>query len=98
MTVALQQSGVPTIQTSSFGGVNSFSYVFDGLTDNAPTAIEHNCTTNDRDKRRLFRLGVEALIERKRPNPLIVVGFPLDFDPEVEVVYYDCRIQKLRRL
>ena len=43
-------------------------------------------------------MGVEALIERKNPTKLLVYGVPLDFSPNVEVVYYEGNIQKLRKL
>ncbi len=43
-------------------------------------------------------MGVEALIERKRPTKLLVYGAPLGFNPSVEVIYYEGNIQKLRQL
>lgn len=95
-TLYMQQHGIPTIQCGSFGSVNSFDYVFDGLAPNAPTAIEHNISSNNRAKKRLFQAGVEELVNRKSPSILIVVGFPLDFDPGIPVKYYKSRIQKLR--
>lgn len=96
MTLSLQLSGIPTIQSASWGNVNSFDYTFDGLASNSPTAIEHNANSKDPAKRRLFRLGVEELVTRKCPTVLIVVGFNLDFDPGVPVVNYKSRIQKFR--
>ena len=79
-----------------FGFVDSFNFVFDGLAPDCPVAIEHNANSSDPARKRLFRLGVERLIQVKRPSVLIVVGFPLGFNPGVPVVYYKSRIQKLR--
>lgn len=95
-TLFLQQQGIPTIQTASWGAVDSFGIAFDGLAENCPTAIEHNTNSIDPARRRLFRLGVEELVRRKHPNVLIVVGFELGFDPGIPVVYYKSRIQKFR--
>lgn len=95
-TLFMQQSGIPTIQTASWGNVDTFGIAFDGLAANCPVAIEHNVDGKNPAKRKLFRLGVEELIRRKSPTVLIVLGFPLNFDPGVPVVYYKSRIQKLR--
>ena len=95
-TLYMQQHGVPVIQSASWGSVDSFQYVFDGLASNSPTTIEHNANPRNPAFRRLFRLGVEELVSRKNPSILIVVGFELDFDPGVPVKYYKSRIQKLR--
>lgn len=96
MTVMLQTSGIPTIQSASWGSVDSFNYVYDGLSSYSPTAIEHNIGATNLQRNRIFRLGVEELIKRKHPTVLLVVGFPLGFNPGVPVVYYKSRIQKLR--
>lgn len=95
-TLYMQRHGVPVIQSASWGNADSFQFVFDGLASNSPTAIEHNANPRDPQFRRLFRRGVEALVSRKNPSILIVVGFELDFDPGVPVKYYKSRIQKLR--
>ena len=97
-TAALQASGLNVIQSASFGHPNHNKFVFDGLAPNAPVAIEHIRTSSDLKQRKYFRLGVEALVEQKHPSILLVYGFPLDFDPGVPVKYYECHIQKLRRL
>lgn len=97
-TAALQASGISVIQSASFGHPLHNRFVFDGLAPNAPTAIEHIRTSKDLKQRHFFRAGVEALVEQKTPSLLLVYGFPLDFDPGVPVKYYDCYIQKLRKL
>lgn len=97
-TAALQSSGIPVIQSASFGHPKHNRFVFDGLAPEAPTAIEHIRTCRDLMQTRNFRLAVETLVEQKKPSVLLVYGFPLGFDPGVPVKYYDCYIQKLRRL
>lgn len=95
-TIALQQNGIQTIQTASWGNADSLSIAFDGLAPHSPVAVEHNISNRDPARRRLFRIGVEKLIAKKSPSVLIVYGFPLDFEVAVPVVYYKCRIQKQR--
>ena len=93
-----QKEKINLVPSASWGNVNSFDYCFDGLPDNSIIAIGHTAIGKDKDARKLYRLGVETLIERKHPSKLIVYGAPLDFMPEVEVIYYEGIIQKLRKL
>jgi hypothetical protein len=97
-TATLQASGLNVIQSATFGHPKHNSFVFDGLAPNAPVAIEHMRTSQDYKQRKYFRLGVESLVEQKNPSIILVVGFPLDFDPGVPIKYYDCFIQHLRKL
>ena len=92
-----QKEGVIVLPFSSWGRVDSFDYCFDGLPENSTIAVGHIAIGQDKDARTLFRLGVETLIERKNPTRLVVYGAPLDFDPGVDVVYYEGFLQKLRR-
>lgn len=96
-TIYLQQRGVPTIQTVSLTSAKFFDIAYDGLASNCPVAFENMCVKHDRQEEYLFRLAVEKLIERKAPTVLVVVGYHLDFNPQIPVVYYESRIQKLRR-
>lgn len=96
-TIYLQQNGIPTIQTVSLTSVKFFDIAYDGLAPNCPIAFENMCVKNDPQQKYLFRLAVDKLIELKSPTVLVVVGNHLDFDPQIPVVYYESRIQKLRR-
>lgn len=93
-----QKEGVKLIPSASWGNADSFDYCFDGLPENSTIAIGHVAIGKDKDAQRLYRLGVEALIDNKHPTRLVVYGAPLNFMPEVEVVYYEGKIQKLRKL
>lgn len=97
-TAALQSIGINVIQSTSFGHPKNNKFVHDGLAPNAPVAIEHIRTSRDLKQQKYFRMGVEALVEQKNPSVLLVYGFPLDFNPGIEVKYYPCYIQKLRNL
>ena len=59
-------------------------------------AIGHTAIGRDLSCRKLYRLGVETLIERKHPEKQIVYGASLDFCPDTEVVYIEGKIQQLR--
>lgn len=92
-----QKEGIRLVPSASWGNVDSFDFCFDGLPENSTIAIGHVAIGRDMDARILFRLGVKTLIERKHPTRLVVYGAPLDFDPGVEVVFYEGFLQKLRR-
>lgn len=96
-TIHLQQNGIPTVQTVSLTSAKFFDIAYAGLAPNCPVAFENMCVTRDRQQKYLFRLAVDKLLELKSPSMLVVVGYHLDFDPQVPVVYYESRIQKLRR-
>lgn len=92
-----QANNINVIPSASWGNVDSFEYCFDGLPVNSVIAIGHIVLGKDRAYKRLYRTGVEALIERKSPSKLIVYGSPLDFDPGVDLVLYEgslCKIKK----
>ena len=93
-----QKEGISVVPSASWGNVDSFDYCFDGLPKNSTIAVGHTAVGRDKYYRKLYRLGVEELIIKKRPTRLIVYGAPLDFAPDVETVYYEGIIQKLRRL
>lgn len=93
-----QNNGVDTVQTASWGNAESIrTYAFDGLAENSWTAIGHQRIGN-KCEQRLFRYGVSALVEKKKPCGLIVFGAPLDFDPGIPVVNKPSFISKLRKL
>jgi len=95
-TLAMQYQGIPTIPTVSLTCAKYFEIAYDGLPTNSPIAFENMCVLKDPQLSRLYRMGVEQLIERKNPTVLVVVGNQLNFDPGIPVVYYKSRIQKLR--
>lgn len=92
-----QSQSIQAIPSASWGNVDSFDYCFDGLPENSIIAIGHTAIGKDSSYRQLYRLGIETLIQRKCPTKLLVYGAPLDFTPEIETVYYEGKIQKLRK-
>lgn len=92
-----QKHGITVIPSASWGNVDSFEYCFDGLPENSTIAIGHISIGKDKWFKKLYRLGVETLIDRKHPTRLLVYGAPLDFNPGIEVAYYEGRLQKMRR-
>lgn len=94
-----QSQGIKVIPSASWGSVDSFEYCFDGLPENSVIAIGHSTAGKDKSFKRLYRMGVETLIEKKRPTKLMVYGSPLDFNVNTDIVYQEgFIIKKLRRL
>lgn len=98
LTSYMQSQSIHIVPSASWGNVDSFEYCFDGLPENSIIAIGHTTTGKDKSYKKLYRMGVEALVERKKPTKLLVYGAPLDFSPNADVVYYEGYIQRLRRL
>lgn len=93
-----QSENIAVIPSASWGNADSFEYCFDGLPENSIIAIGHIVVGKDKSYKKLYRYGVETLIDRKHPKKLVVYGSPLDFYAGVEVVYYQDMIHKLRQL
>ena len=94
-----QSQGIKVIPSASWGSVDSFEYCFDGLPENSVIAIGHSTAGKDKSFKRLYRMGVETLIEKKRPTKLMVYGSPLDFNVNTDIVYQEgFVVKKLRRL
>lgn len=93
-----QNNGVATIQSASWGDADSImTYAFDGLAEDSWTSISHQRVGN-KTEQRLFRFGIQTLIEKKHPLGLIIFGAPLDFDPGIPVIVKPSFISKLRKL
>ena len=97
IALGMQLRGIPTIQTASISNVNFFDFVYDGLASHCRVAIENNIQKKIRDREKLIQISIEELIRKKSPSVLLVVGFPLNFDPGIPVVVYESRIQKFRK-
>ena len=86
---ALQQAGIPMIPTAGFAGESSWEWCFDGLPLNSTVAITTN-TVNDREARRLFVGGVNAMVEKINPTAIVVCGKCPDWlekrFPEIQIV------------
>lgn len=91
-----QANHIKVIPSASWGNVNSFEYCFDGLPEDSVIAIGHIVKGSDRNYKKLYRLGVEALVDKKSPSTILVYGSPLDFDPGVKVVTYEGSLHKIR--
>lgn len=92
------RNGIPVIPSASWGNAESFSWCFDGLPEGGVIAVGHIAIGRDKAAKRLYRMGVETLLERKHPDKLLVYGFPLDFEPGVDVVTYQGDLLRLRQL
>lgn len=89
---------IPTIQSASWGDADSvLNFAFDGLAEGSWTSISHAAIGNKHEQQ-LFEFAVRHLVTTKRPLGLLVFGFPLNFDPGIQVRTFPCRINYLRNL
>lgn len=74
MAYAMQQINPNVIPTAGFGGENTWSWCFDGLPKNSTVAITTNGVLSDREAKRLFVGGVDALVNIVNPYAIVVCG------------------------
>ena len=74
ITYAIQKINPNVIPTAGFGGENTWSWCFDGLPKNSTVAITTNGVLSDREARRLFVGGVDALVKTVHPYAIVICG------------------------
>ena len=74
----LQKNGIPVIPNIRWSDESSFEYCFLGVPQNAMVSVStHGCITS-REERRMFKTGLEAMLDAIHPNNVIVHGFMPD--------------------
>lgn len=70
---ALQQVGVPMIPAAGFAGESSWKWCFDSLPKNSTVAVTTN-TLYDKEAKRLFVDGINAMVKKNQPPAIVVCG------------------------
>ena len=70
---ALQQVGVPMIPAAGFAGESSWKWCFDSLPKNSTVAVTTN-TLYDKEAKRLFVDGINAMVKKIQPPAIVVCG------------------------
>lgn len=92
LALRIARAGFAVVPTVLMGNAEFIdTCAFDGLPRDSWLAVEHICDPRQPARRRLFRYGVERLVERLRPRGLMVYGRPLRFEPGVPVAHYPWR-------
>ncbi len=74
----LQQNGIPVIPNIRWSDENSFEYCFLGVHKGSMVSVStHGCITS-KDERKMFKLGLEAMLYAIEPKIVLVHGFMPD--------------------
>lgn len=89
-----QRSGLICVPTASWSDERSYEFCFDGLPEESTIAIStvgvRGKGRENEESVRLFRKGVEKLIEVKHPTRLLIYGKGIDADyGTTELIYYE---------
>lgn len=94
-----QKKGLTVIPTVSWSTEDSFQFCFDGLPKDGTVAIS-TIGIKKGEKLKLFSAGVEAMIDKIRPNRILIYGGKVDCNYQgIETVYYDNNVtERLHKL
>lgn len=98
ITCFLHEHGIPTIPCYTFSTFDSVEYSMQGIPMNSTVAYGNHVIGRHQVQREIIEYAVRRLIEVKHPTRLLVYGEPLWFDVDVDIIYKESRIQKLRRI
>lgn len=95
----LQKNGIPVIPNIRWSDESSFEYCFLGVPKNSIVSVStHGCITS-RDERKMFRIGLEAMISVLNPKTILVHGYMPDeifggFDEYAEFHRYASQFER----
>ena len=98
----LQKNGIPVIPNIRWSDENSFEYCFLGVHKGSIVCVStHGCITG-RQKRHMFKLGLEAMLDSLDPITVLVHGYmPEDifgeFMSQVEFVRYASEFERTHK-
>lgn len=74
----LQKNGIPVIPNIRWSDESSFEYCFLGVPKNSIVSVStHGCITS-RDERKMFKTGLEAMMNALEPKTVLVHGYMPD--------------------
>lgn len=86
----MQRAGIEVIPTVSWAEVDTFEFCFDGLPHNATLSISTIGVKENPESMKVWRTGMDAMIERLTPKTLLIYGGEVEYDyGEIELFYYD---------
>lgn len=79
---AIQEKNANMIPTAGFGPERTWKWCFDGLPKQSTVAITTNGVLGDREAKRLFVGGLEALVDTLSPAAIVICGRYPEWIPE----------------
>jgi len=90
-----QSKGIEVIPTVSWAGEETFDFCFEGIEEGGTVAVSTIGVKQSEPAFEIWRNGMNAMIERIKPQTILVYGGALDFDyGDIKVIYYDNQVLK----
>lgn len=74
----LQRNGIPVIPNIRWSDESSFAYCFLGVYPGSIVSVSTHGCIQSRDQRRMFKTGLEAMLNELRPSSVLVHGYMPD--------------------
>lgn len=86
-----QEQGLIVIPTISWAEADTFSFCFDGIPQGSIVAVSTIGVKKQDDAFRVWKNGMDAMIEKIHPKIILVYGGKLEYEypQDIEVVYYE---------
>lgn len=90
-----QRCGIKVIPTVSWAEAETFQFAFKGIEKGSIVATSTIGVKEDADALKIWRAGMDAMIDEIHPSIILCYGGKLDFDYRgIEVKYYDNEVLK----
>ena len=88
-----QQLGIKVIPTIQWAEKETFSFCFEGIEEGSVVSISTIGVKQDENALKIWREGMDAMIEKIKPKTILVYGGKLDYDyGNIEVKYYENKV------
>ena len=95
-----QSMGIKVIPTISWAEKETFDFAFKGIPKGSVVSISTIGVKRDADAMKIWKDGMDAMIEEIQPKTILVYGGKLDYDyGDIEVIYIENKItEKMKEL
>lgn len=95
-----QRCGIKVIPTISWAEEETFEFCFDGIPEGSIVSISTIGVKRNTDALKIWKDGMDAMIEKIKPSKILVYGGKLEYDyKDIEVIYYENKVtEKMKEL
>ena len=88
-----QQRGIKVIPTISWAEKETFEFCFDGIPKGSIVSVSTIGVKRDEEALKIWKDGMDAMIEHIQPSTILVYGGKLDYDyKNINVIYFDNKV------
>lgn len=94
----LVENHVKTIPCFTYATIDTIDLALLGIPKGSVVAVGNHTIGRSHVCQEITEYAIKRLVEEKQPSKLLVYGFPLSFEVDIEVINVYSRIQELRSL